>query len=53
MESIVKYLDCGKVFNRSSQAAVDFKVTKFVEIRRPPRSVGGGIFIKIKIKINI
>jgi hypothetical protein len=32
MESIVKYLDCGKVFNRSSQAAVDFKVMKFVEI---------------------
>ncbi len=32
MESIVKYLDCGKVFKRSSQAAVDFKVTKFDEV---------------------
>lgn len=32
MESIVKYLDCGKVFKRSSQSAVDFKVMKFEEI---------------------
>lgn len=32
MESIVKYLDCGKVFKRSSQLAVDFKVMKFEEV---------------------
>jgi len=26
MESIVKYLDCGKVYNRNSTPAVDFRV---------------------------
>lgn len=32
MESIVKYLNCGKVFKISSQPAVDFKVIKFDEV---------------------
>lgn len=32
MESIVKYLDCGKVYQKSSHSVVDFKVGNFYNI---------------------
>ncbi len=32
MRSLVDYLDCGKVFVRSNNTAVDFKITKFLDL---------------------
>ncbi len=45
MQSLVYYLDCGKVFVRSNDNAVDFKVTKFLDLYGKNHSIFSKILV--------